>query len=114
MTKVNTYHFDVVNSGIQEVLHGLGGLEKYINPGERVLLKPNLVEGMPPEKAVNTHPWVVREVLFFRQTRCFTYLSAPFPNLGKRKRGQQTFTSVDLNVCLHFHPRVAAVGQLRH
>lgn len=61
--KADSYHADVVANGIKEVLEKLGGLEAYINPGERILLKPNLVEGMPPAKAVNTHPEVMRALI---------------------------------------------------
>jgi len=35
----------------------------FVDPGDRVLLKPNLLAGKAPEKAVTTHPEVVREVI---------------------------------------------------
>ncbi len=38
-------------------------------PGMRVLLKPNLLAGHPPEKAVSTHPDVVRGVILALQKR---------------------------------------------
>lgn len=63
VSKADSYDYAVVESGIEEVLAGLGGLQSYISPGERVLLKPNLVEGMPPERAVNTHPEVMRALI---------------------------------------------------
>ncbi|MBP2657443.1 MAG: hypothetical protein H6Q69_475 [Firmicutes bacterium] len=34
----------------------LGGIEKYIQPGDRVLVKPNLIEGADKGKYVTTHP----------------------------------------------------------
>ena len=33
-----------------------------IQPGMRVLLKPNVINDMPPERAVCTHPEIVRAV----------------------------------------------------
>ena len=36
--------FDAVKSAIDN----LGGIEKYVNPGERVLIKPNFVSPRPP------------------------------------------------------------------
>ena len=40
----------------------LGGLDSFIKPGDRVLLKPNFLIGRTPEKCVNTHPSVVKAV----------------------------------------------------
>lgn len=45
---------------LRELLHPLGGMEQFVSPGARVLLKPNLVFGRGTEKAINTHPEVVR------------------------------------------------------
>ena len=38
----------------------IGGLGRLVRPGQRVLVKPNLLSGKAPEKAVTTHPAVVR------------------------------------------------------
>jgi uncharacterized protein (DUF362 family)/Pyruvate/2-oxoacid:ferredoxin oxidoreductase delta subunit len=38
----------------------LGGLGRFVVPGQRVLVKPNLLSATPPERAVTTHPAVVR------------------------------------------------------
>jgi len=38
----------------------LGGMGCFISPGERILLKPNLLSPSSPEKAITTHPAVVR------------------------------------------------------
>lgn len=40
------YNYDDVERGINEALALLGGLDKFISPGDRVLLKPNMVEGV--------------------------------------------------------------------
>jgi uncharacterized protein (DUF362 family) len=45
--------------GLETLLSPLGGIKKYINRGERVLLKTNLLSPSEPEKAVVTHPAVV-------------------------------------------------------
>jgi uncharacterized protein (DUF362 family)/Pyruvate/2-oxoacid:ferredoxin oxidoreductase delta subunit len=37
----------------------LGGLDRFVAPGERLLLKPNILVGEPPERAVTTHPSVL-------------------------------------------------------
>ena len=38
----------------------LGGAERFVRPGERILLKPNLLVASAPESAVTTHPSVFR------------------------------------------------------
>ncbi|MDR2891782.1 MAG: DUF362 domain-containing protein [Deltaproteobacteria bacterium] len=42
---------------------GLGGMGRFVKPGQKVLIKPNMSFASPPEMAANTHPEVVREVL---------------------------------------------------
>ncbi len=47
---------------IVQLLEPLGGIENFVKPGQKVLLKPNLLAGKPPEKAVTTHPEIIRAV----------------------------------------------------
>ena len=47
------YH--ALKRGVQR----LGGMERFCRPGERILLKPNILAGEAPEKAVTTHPAVL-------------------------------------------------------
>ncbi len=47
---------------LKKLLAPLGGMKQFVNPGERVLLKVNLLAASPPESAVVTHPAVVRAV----------------------------------------------------
>jgi uncharacterized protein (DUF362 family)/Pyruvate/2-oxoacid:ferredoxin oxidoreductase delta subunit len=61
--KVIDYETSSVAGGIEQALGLLGGLGRFVQPGERVLLKPNLLEGLPSERAVTTHPEVVRAMI---------------------------------------------------
>jgi len=56
-----------VDVAVQEAIDLLGGIGQYVRPGGRALLKINLLAGTEPEKAVTTHPAVVRAMI--RQTR---------------------------------------------
>jgi uncharacterized protein (DUF362 family)/Pyruvate/2-oxoacid:ferredoxin oxidoreductase delta subunit len=60
---VKTASYDNVEASIQEAVDLLGGMDKFLKPGWKVLLKPNLLFGSPPEKCVNTHPEVLRAVV---------------------------------------------------
>lgn len=54
-----TYDPALIEDTISRALISLGGLESMIRRGDRVLLKPNLLFGRPPEQAITTHPGVV-------------------------------------------------------
>ena len=41
----------------------LGGMERFVRPGQSVLIKPNMSFALGPESAANTHPEVVRELV---------------------------------------------------
>jgi uncharacterized protein (DUF362 family)/Pyruvate/2-oxoacid:ferredoxin oxidoreductase delta subunit len=51
--------YSKAKDAIRESLNLIGGLENIISPGNRVLLKPNVLSIRPPEDAVTTHPAVV-------------------------------------------------------
>ncbi len=40
----------------------LGGLQNFFRPGEKILLKPNLLVGDSPEKVISPHPFVFKAV----------------------------------------------------
>ncbi len=56
------YQRQTVETALARLLEPLGGIGRFVNRGERVLLKPNLLSGKPPEAAVTTHPEIVRAV----------------------------------------------------
>ncbi len=51
-----------VKEALKEVVDRLGGIERFVRKGERVLVKPNLLSPHTPEHAVTTHPDFVRAV----------------------------------------------------
>src|SRR5208283_3485780 len=52
-----------IMTAVRQAVDLLGGMQAFIKPGERVLLKPNLLKANRPEEAVTTHPEVVRAVI---------------------------------------------------
>ncbi|MBS1371751.1 MAG: DUF362 domain-containing protein [Lentisphaeria bacterium] len=56
--RVSAYGPDMT-AELRELLAPLGGMEAFVRPGEKVLLKPNLLGPFSPESAVTTHPAVV-------------------------------------------------------
>ncbi|OWZ82675.1 DUF362 domain-containing protein [Natranaerobius trueperi] len=54
------YNLKIVRSGLEEVLDYIGGLSNYINTGDTVLLKVNMLSPKKPVEAVTTHPNIVQ------------------------------------------------------
>jgi len=46
-----------------EAIQALGGMKKFVNAGETVVVKPNMAWDRTPELAANAHPAVVRQVV---------------------------------------------------
>ncbi len=56
------YDLDLVRRAVDAVLAPLGGIRRFVRPGMRVLLKPNLLNDAGPDGGITTHPAVVRAV----------------------------------------------------
>ncbi|WP_371372745.1 DUF362 domain-containing protein [Sporomusa aerivorans] len=63
VVKTDSYDTHIVEQAMTELLDELGGISRFIQPGDRVLLKPNMLEGVDKDKAVTTHPEVLRAVI---------------------------------------------------
>lgn len=63
LVKAPGYERETLPNLLRELLAPLGGMEAFVRPGERVLLKPNLLSAKPPEAAVTTHPEIIRAVI---------------------------------------------------
>ncbi|MDO8879681.1 MAG: DUF362 domain-containing protein [Coriobacteriia bacterium] len=58
----DTYEPAVVDAAVGRAIGLLGGAERFVSAGERIVLKPNLLVASTPEKAVTTHPSVFAAV----------------------------------------------------
>ncbi len=47
----------------EAAIKALGGIERFVKPGDVVVFKPNCISAHAPEYAINTHPEVVRMVV---------------------------------------------------
>lgn len=62
LLRLENYDRKGIEDGVKTVFDHFGGVERFIKPGNRVLLKVNLVAGHHPERRVTTDPSVVRAV----------------------------------------------------
>lgn len=63
LARLDNYGPTATKAALRELLQPLGGMQAFVQPGHKVLLKPNLLSGKTPEKAVTTHPEIVRAVI---------------------------------------------------
>jgi uncharacterized protein (DUF362 family)/Pyruvate/2-oxoacid:ferredoxin oxidoreductase delta subunit len=61
--KCQSYDEEEVLKGLRQAIDLIGGIETFVKKGDHVLLKPNLLYGKAPEKAVTTHPSIVRGMI---------------------------------------------------
>jgi uncharacterized protein (DUF362 family)/Pyruvate/2-oxoacid:ferredoxin oxidoreductase delta subunit len=60
--KCKSYDNQLLTEKIRQILNLIGGLDQFIKPGMRVLLKPNMISAKAPERAITTHPELVAVV----------------------------------------------------
>lgn len=63
VVRAEDYQTKTVDVAVNSAINFLGGWEKYIQKNDKVLIKPNLLAAALPEKAVTTHPEVVRSII---------------------------------------------------
>ncbi|KAM3105496.1 DUF362 domain-containing protein [Phormidesmis sp. 146-33] len=59
LIRATSYDRDQLRDSIESLLRPLGGISAFVKPGDRVLLKPNLLTGARPTKECVTRPEVV-------------------------------------------------------
>jgi uncharacterized protein (DUF362 family)/Pyruvate/2-oxoacid:ferredoxin oxidoreductase delta subunit len=59
-SKCKTYEYQIVKKEADSLLKMLGGAKAFIKPGQKVLLKPNMLSCKTPDKVATTHPALVQ------------------------------------------------------
>ena len=86
LERVGDYDRMLVKAGLVRLLEHLGGMERFVKRGERVLIKPNLLAAKPPEAAVTTHPELLRAVIELVQQAGGVALVGDSPGIGSARR----------------------------
>lgn len=63
LQRCDHYEVDDVAAALERALACFGGMGAFVRPGQRVMLKVNLLNKNAPENAVTTHPAVVRAIV---------------------------------------------------
>ena len=76
------YEPDTVAQAMGLLLQDLGGVSSFVRPDQAVLFKPNLLAAEPPERAVTTHPAVVRAAMSAFRPVCREMVVGDSPGIG--------------------------------
>jgi len=61
--RCSNYQPEAVNSAVRKGVDLIGGMGRFVKKGMQVLIKPNLLSDKTPDKAVNTHPTIIKAVV---------------------------------------------------
>jgi uncharacterized protein (DUF362 family)/Pyruvate/2-oxoacid:ferredoxin oxidoreductase delta subunit len=81
--RCDTYEDGPVLTAIHKGVDMLGGISVFAKPGERIVLKPNILIGTDPNKGVTTHPAVFRAVGKLLKDAGANVLYGDSPSFGK-------------------------------
>ena len=62
LVKCDSYDYRAVKKAVDKGIGLIGGIGKFAEKDEKILLKPNLLSSAVPEKCVTTHPAVLKAV----------------------------------------------------
>ena len=62
LIRCESYDYNEVFASVKRGIDLLGGAEAFVKSGEKILLKPNWLVGVAPERAATTHPMVLKAV----------------------------------------------------
>lgn len=102
LVRCNSYEINEVRQAVSRGIELLGGAPRFVKPGEKIVLKVNLLAADPPEKCVTTHPSVFKAVaeIFMNEGAIISYGDSPgygAPHPTARKAGL-TEVAEDLNI----------------
>ncbi|MCD6472977.1 DUF362 domain-containing protein [Candidatus Aerophobetes bacterium] len=63
IVRCNSYEQKKVEEAVRKSLQLIGGIDDIIKPQDKVLLKVNMINSDPPEKASTTHPAILRAII---------------------------------------------------
>ena len=72
---LSTYEPSAVDAAVRQGITLLGGIGQFVQPEEKIVLKPNLLARALPQKAITTHPAVFGAVCKLLREEGYKHLS---------------------------------------
>jgi uncharacterized protein (DUF362 family)/Pyruvate/2-oxoacid:ferredoxin oxidoreductase delta subunit len=89
IVRCQSYDGEEVLKGLRRSIDLIGGIENFVKKGNRVLLKPNLLYGKAPEKAVTTHPSIIKGIIRIVREAGGTPFIGDSPSVGSLMRAAE-------------------------
>ncbi len=83
LVRCDTYNNRQVYEAVAAGLDLLGGISNFVKPGEKIVIKPNVLFGGNPQKCVTTHPSVFKAVGAVLKQAGVTMYCGDSPGFGK-------------------------------
>jgi uncharacterized protein (DUF362 family)/ferredoxin len=100
----NSYDEVAVAAAVKRGLELIGGMDAFIHPGEKIVLKPNILVGDAPDKVVSPHPAVFKAAAELAKTVTTNLTYGDSPGFGKpvgqMMKAQYCQVAKDLNIPL--------------
>jgi uncharacterized protein (DUF362 family) len=98
LIRCGSYDCNEVKKAVQKGIDLLGGPLAFVKPNEKILLKPNWIMAVPPERCATTHPMVLKAVaeVFKSAGAKLTYGDSPgfsSPEIAAQKTGSAAVAS---------------------
>jgi len=79
LVRCDSYDYTNVKNAIQRGLELLGGANQFVKKDENILLKPNWIMAVPPERCATTHPSIFKAVceIFMKEEIQLSYGDSP-------------------------------------
>lgn len=107
INRCNSYHLQTVTESLTELFKPWNGIGYFVKPGQKVLLKPNLLAAARPEEAVTTHPIVIKALaMIVREAKGIVYIAdspgTDDPDLVYQKTGMQEVAGETKSTLIRF------------
>lgn len=87
LIKCCSYDTEEVYRALSEGINFLGGIERFVSPEEKILLKPNLLRAKKVESAVTTHPAVMEGMIrILQEASCKNLFYGDSPGIGQPEK----------------------------
>jgi uncharacterized protein (DUF362 family)/NAD-dependent dihydropyrimidine dehydrogenase PreA subunit len=89
VARCEDYNQENVRQAVKKGIDLLGGVSCFTNPGEKILLKPNLLVGDKPSRGTNTHPMLLQVVGEVFKKGGAKLFYGDSPGIGKPERAAE-------------------------
>ncbi|PWR71470.1 DUF362 domain-containing protein [Methanospirillum lacunae] len=96
LVRCDEYDEDLIEQAVRDAINLAGGINRFLKPGMHVLVKPNLLMGADPSKAVCTHPAVLKAVCTVITGHGCTVTIADSPGAGIPYKPRNLIKAYDL------------------